>query len=126
MTRKYESINYIISNTFFLCNSITGSPNKLNKVVEPIENITQFSVSSSVRSLVMSVLLSSLPSTSSIISSPISPLPSTYSIISGSKLNSFIIRTTKKESKAIDSQIAKFIYGTNSSFRHVEHKDLKK
>lgn len=45
---------------------------------------------------------------------------------SDGKLDSYTIRTTKMESDTIDLQIAKFIYGTNSSFRLVEHLEFKK
>lgn len=81
MTGKYKSVNNAISNAF--SNFITGLQNKRNKVIDPIGNITQSSVSASVLSSV-------------------SPLFPTSSGISGPKLDSFIRKTTKMKKQNID------------------------
>lgn len=39
---------------------------------------------------------------------------------------SFITRTSSAEKNNIDIQIARFLYSTNSSFRHVDHPEFKK
>lgn len=51
--------------------------------------------------------------------------PSTGSQISTS-ISKFVIRTSDKDKKSFDVQIAKYIYATNSSFAFVEHKEFKK
>ena len=40
------------------------------------------------------------------------------------KLDSYVTKTTKSEKEALDEQIAKFVYATNSSFRIVEHAEF--
>lgn len=36
-------------------------------------------------------------------------------------LDSFIVRSTASQKKALDEQVARFVYSTNTSFRSVEH-----
>jgi len=40
------------------------------------------------------------------------------------RLDNFVTKTSKSEKEVFDTQIAKFIYATNSSFRIVEHPDF--
>lgn len=41
-------------------------------------------------------------------------------------INNFLIKTTEKEKHKLDLQVARFIFSTNSPFRHVEHPEFKK
>jgi len=59
------------------------------------------------------------------------PLTSTASTSTQSKVRSidmepFIVRTSIANKKKFDIQIAKFIYATNTAFRHVEHPEFIK
>lgn len=54
----------------------------------------------------------------------LSPSPSPRTLQGG--LDRFTIRTTAKEKNQLDLQIARFIFGTNSAFRHVEHPEFVK
>lgn len=41
-------------------------------------------------------------------------------------IGDFVIRTTQIDKKKFDLQTAKFVYGTNTLFRHVQHPEFVK
>lgn len=45
---------------------------------------------------------------------------------SANTIKSFVIKTSATEKRKLDLQVAKFIYATNSPFKHVEHPEFKK